>query len=49
MKVTAIWDMALCNLVEVDRRAYASLKRQSDSTKLHSAIAKKAVIIFKLK
>jgi hypothetical protein len=44
MKMTALWDIASCRLVEADRRQDAPLKRRSASTRLHGAISHKAVI-----
>jgi hypothetical protein len=55
LKIAAFWDIAICSLVEVYRRfrgAYclchqsdAPLKRRYTSTRLHSAISQKAVIL----
>jgi hypothetical protein len=49
-KMSAFWDIPLCDIVEVYvseaswwRRQYAPLKRRSTLTKLHGAISQKAV------
>jgi hypothetical protein len=53
LKMTAFSDIALCSLVEVDRRFRGGyfimsdnvpLKRRSASTRLHGAVSQKAVI-----
>jgi hypothetical protein len=44
---TSFWDIALCRLVEVDRRFRADngpLKRRPASTTLHGALSQKATI-----
>jgi hypothetical protein len=48
----ALWDIASCNLIEVDQsfrgaycfHQYAPLKHKSTSLRLHGAISQKAVI-----